>query len=258
MVGSVAIIALLNLSPVGADSADGIETLPVATQPSWAGSLVSLEPPQAPPESVGLVVYPPAPDVFRAASGNSATHVSILGFTETEAVNYRPLTGHERWELFLNSTFTTPGAYAPVLVTAAVSQLQRTPPEWGQGASGFNKRLAVAFGTNIVQGVIQTAGDALTKEDPRFVRAGTGGFWHRAQHAVLFTVFTLDDRGRTRFGAANLASFYGSSVVSALWYPRGHNALREGVRAANLQIAMNAVFNLFQEFWPDIKRAIRH
>ncbi len=117
--------------------------------------------------------------------------------------------------------------------------------------------MALAFGTNVVQGVIQSAGDAMLKHDPRFIRSATGGFWSRAGHAVLFTVFTYDDRGRTRFGAANVASYYGSSIVSALLYPPGHNAWREGVQAANLQMAMSAAFNVFQEFWPDMRRLLR-
>jgi hypothetical protein len=201
----------------------------------------------------------PRPDSVIAvvAREDAATHVSLIGFSETSALDYSSLTRQERWRLFLNQTATSPGAFAPVVVTAVISQRFRTPLEWGDNASGFGKRLALAFGTNVVQGVIQSGGDALLKQEPRFIRSGAGGFWRRAGHAVLFTVFTYDDRGRTRFGAANVASFYGSSIVSALLYPPGHNAWREGVQAANLQMAMNAAFNIFQEFWPDMRKLLR-
>jgi hypothetical protein len=46
-------------------------------------------------------------------------------------------------------------------------------------------------------------------------------------------------------------------MATILWYPRGHHALSEGLSAANFQMAMNAVFNLFQEFWPDIRRMFK-
>jgi hypothetical protein len=227
--------------------------------------MISLEPPTDPDtapagaRAVGPVSGPPRPDsvVAVVAREDAATHVSLIGFSETSALDYSPLTRHERWRLFLNQSATSPGAFAPVLATAVLAQRFRTPPEWGDNASGFGKRVALAFGTNVVQGVIQSAGDALLKQDPRFIRSATGGFWSRAGHAVLFTVFTYDDRGRTRFGAANVASYYGSSIVSALLYPRGHNAWREGVQAANLQMAMSAAFNVFQEFWPDMRRLLR-
>jgi hypothetical protein len=263
VVGPV-LFTLLQLAPTGPGAGAGVAILPAGNPPAWASALIRLEPAPGPDAASAEAhsvrsAYGPQPDsvVAVVAREEAATHVSLIGFSETSALDYSPLTRQERWRLFLNQTVTSPGAFAPVLATAVLAQRFRTPPEWGDNASGFGKRMALAFGTNVVQGVIQSAGDAVLKQDPRFIRSGTGGFWRRAGHAVLFTVFTYDDRGRTCFGAANVASFYGSSIASALFYPRGHHAWREGVQAANLQMAMSAAFNVFQEFWPDIRRAFR-
>ncbi len=261
MVGPV-LFTLLQFTSGGAVAGDGVTSLPAGTSPAWASALIQLDLPAAPASDEARAVYPancPRPDSVDAvvAREERATHVSLIGLSETSALDYSPLTRQERWRLFLNQTATSPGAFAPVIATAVLAQRFRTPPEWGDNASGFGKRTALAFGTNVVQGVIQSAGGALLKQDPRFIRSGTGGFWRRAGHAVLFTVFTYDDRGRTCFGAANVASYYGSSIVSALLYPPGHHAWREGVQAANLQMAMSAAFNVFQEFWPDMRRLLR-
>jgi hypothetical protein len=261
MVGPV-LLTLLQFTSTGPGAGDGVASLPAGNPPEWASTMIRLEPPADPAADearAGGPVNGPRPDsvVAVVAREDAATHVSLIGFSETSALDYSPLTRQERWRLFLNQTATSPGAFAPVLATAVLAQRFRTPPEWGDNASGFGKRMALAFGTNVVQGVIQSAGDALLKQDPRFIRSATGGFWRRAGHAVLFTVFTYDDRGRTRFGAANVASFYGSSIVSALLYPPGHNAWREGVQAANLQMALSAAFNVVQEFWPDMRRLLR-
>jgi hypothetical protein len=263
MVGPV-LLTLLQFTSTGPGVGDGVESLPTGNPPAWASTMIRIEPPTDPDTAPAGAraagpLNGPRPDsvVAVVAREDAATHVSLIGFSETSALDYSPLTRQERWRLFLNQTATSPGAFAPVLATAVLAQRFRTPPEWGDNASGFGKRVALAFGTNVVQGVIQSAGDALLKQDPRFIRSATGGFWSRAGHAVLFTVFTYDDRGRTRFGAANVASFYGSSIMSALLYPRGHNAWREGVQAANLQMAMSAAFNVFQEFWPDMRRLLR-
>jgi hypothetical protein len=263
MLGPLVLIALLQVDAGGALSVDAVATLPVVDTPEWANTLIRLE---AQPASNALPtgtsdVGPFSPTQLKlevpAPRDSGATHVSLLGLTQTPGIEYRPLTGHERWELFWNETVSSPGAYGPVVVTSIWNQITKTPPEWGSGASGLGWRAASAFGTNVVQGVIQSAGCALLKQDPRFIRIGEGGFWRRARHAVLFTALTYDDHGRTTFATGNVASFYGSDIVTILWYPPGHHALSEGLKAANFQMAMNAVFNLFQEFWPDIKRKFK-
>jgi hypothetical protein len=263
MVGSV-LLTLVQFTLTGPGAGDGVARLPAGDPPVWASTMIRLQPPAGPDASPAeaRAVGPangPRPDsvVAVVAREDAATHVSLMGLSETSALDYSPLTRRERWRLFMNQTVTSLGAYAPVVVTAVVAQRLRTPPEWGDNASGFGKRMALAFGTNVVKGVIQSGGAALLKQDPRFIRSGGGGFWRRAGHAVLFTVFTYDDRGRTCFGSANVASFYGSNVVSALLYPPGHHAWREGVQAANLQMAMSAAFNVLQEFWPDMRRILR-
>jgi hypothetical protein len=261
VVGPV-LFTLLQFAAESTGAGDGVASLPAGNPPAWASALVRLEPPPepAPAQSNSLrSAYGPRPDsvVAVVAREEAATHVSLIGFSATSALDYSPLTRQERWRLFLNQTMTSPGAFAPVLATAVLAQRFRTPPEWGDSASGFGKRMALAFGTNVVQGVIQSAGDAVLKQDPRYIRSGQGNFWRRAGHAVLFTAFTYDERGRTCFGTANVASYYGSSIASALLYPPGHHAWREGVQAANLQLAMSAAFNVFEEFWPDLRRAFR-
>jgi hypothetical protein len=259
VVGPV-LFTLLQFASADPGAGDGVATLPGGNPPAWASVLVRLEPAPDPAQSnsFGSACGPRTDSVVGVLGREeAATHVSLIGFSETSALDYSPLTRQERWRLFLNQTVTSPGAFAPVLATAVLAQRFRTPPEWGDNASGFGKRMALAFGTNVVQGVIQSAGDAALKQDPRYIRSGQGNFWRRAGHAVLFTVFTYDDRGRTCFGTANVASYYGSSIASALLYPPGHHAWREGVRAANLQLAMSAAFNVFEEFWPDIRKAFR-
>jgi hypothetical protein len=263
MVGP-ALLTLLQFSVSGPGAGDGVARIPAGDPPVWTSTMIRLEPPAGPDAAPAeaRAVSPangPRPDsvVAVVAREEAATRVSLMGLSETSALDYSPLTRRERWRLFMNQTVTSPGAFAPVAVTAVLAQRFRTPPEWGDNASGFAKRMALAFGTNVVKGVIQSAGDALLKQDPRFIRSGGGGFWRRVGHAVLFTVFTYDDGGRTCFGSANVASFYASNVVSAAFYPPGHHAWREGVQAANLQMAMSAAFNVFQEFWPDIRRTLR-
>jgi len=212
------------------------------------------DPPPSDPQDAGL----PAGVSMTSPAAPDPAHVNVLGLASTSGADYQPLNGHERWRFFLNSTVASPGAFAPVVATSLVAQLRLEPPEWDDHFDGYGKRLLSAFGTNIVQGVIQSSGNALLKTDPRYIRSAQPGFWHRAGHAVLFTTFTYNEHGKARPGIANLASFYGSNIIAVLWYPPGHHAVSEGVKTANIQMGLNLGFNVLQEFWPDIKRAFVH
>src|SRR5437899_8776093 len=50
-----------------------------------------------------------------------------------------PLTPHQRFQLYVSSTYTTWGIYLKTLFFASLDQINDTPPEWS-GGSRFAKR----------------------------------------------------------------------------------------------------------------------
>jgi hypothetical protein len=56
------------------------------------------------------------------------------------AGSYQPLTGKERWNLFLREAFWRRGVFFRAAGPALGAQLNNEPPEWGQGVGAYSKR----------------------------------------------------------------------------------------------------------------------
>ena len=186
------------------------------------------------------------------------TKVNIFtGIGHVSKIGYKPLTGKERWHLYLNQTFVPPQAYFGVIWSSLVDHIDHDPPEWGQGMAGYGLRLASRFGTNVVQNSILAVGAATLHEEPRYISSSSKGFFHRSGHALLFTVVTYNDRGKMTPAIASVGSTYAASMITTLWMPKRYTMLGDGVRDGNLQLAFGGMFNLVEEFWPEIRKVFK-
>src|SRR5437868_6079012 len=84
---------------------------------------------------------PPSADAQEKSSnsqgGKEATKINVItGLGHADGSTYQPLTGKQRWQLYLNQTFTSPSPYIGVLWSSVVDQMGNQPPEWKQGAAG--------------------------------------------------------------------------------------------------------------------------
>ena len=104
---------------------------------------------------------------------------------------------------------------------AAILQEADTPTEWGQGASGYGKRFASTAAASGIHSALAFALDTTLHEDPRYFRAGSGGFLRRTGHAVRGVIFTRTDRGTETLSYWRLGSAYGAAYLSNQWYPSG-------------------------------------
>lgn len=190
--------------------------------------------------------------------GSDATRINLLtGQGDVSEANYQPLTGKQRVQLWLNGSFTTPGAYVGSIANSLIDQASGSPREWGGGMEGYARRLGSRVATNAVQGAIQASAAAAFRLDPRYIRSSSRLLSHRISHALLFVVITLNDDGRRRINFANLASFYGSAAVASTWVPRTESTLRYTAKDGSRQIVFSGLNNILQEFWPEIRKAIK-
>jgi hypothetical protein len=186
------------------------------------------------------------------------TKINIFtGIGRVSKDGYKPLTGKERWHLYLNQTFVPPEAYFGAIWSSLVDHISHDPPEWGQGMAGYGLRLASRFGTNVVQNSILAVGAASLHEEPRYISSSSKGFFRRSGHALLFTVVTYNNRVKTTPAIASVGSIYAASMITTLWMPKRYTVLGDGVRDANLQLAFGGMFNVVEEFWPEIKKAFK-
>ena len=181
----------------------------------------------------------------------------VTGQTSVSALNYKPLTGKERWKLYWKQNYASMGAYfGPVFTAIALDQATNSPSEWGHGAGGFGRRLGSRLATGVVQGTFQASLAPLFHEDVRYISARPLGFKHRALHAIAYSFVTYNNHGHTVLNVANLTSYYASTAVSTSWVPIHGSQGKYVLTNGSEQIALSVPVNLIQEFWPEIRRKV--
>jgi hypothetical protein len=181
----------------------------------------------------------------------------ITGLAVAPGSSYHPLTGAERWKLYVKMTYASAGPYfSPFFNALLLDQTNGTPRQWGGGFPGFGRRLASRVGNAVLQGTFQAPLAAVLHEDVRYIPTTQRSFHRRALHAILYSFLTYNDKGHPTLNVANLAAFYASTAVTTAWIPGIQNPARYAFANASEQIALSFPLNVVQEFWPEIRRYI--
>jgi hypothetical protein len=169
-----------------------------------------------------------------------------------------PLTGEQRFKLYLRQTYTTPGIYVKTGFFAIHDQVKKTEPDWGDGASGFGKRLGSLQAGNIIQNSLTALGNAAVGFEPRYDRCRCEGAWPRIRHAVVRNFITYggaDDR-EIRPQIMSYAAAFGAGVTVASWEPNYPSVVTRGYQSVVTQAWVGVVVDALAEFAPDIKRKL--
>jgi hypothetical protein len=170
----------------------------------------------------------------------------------------RPLTGDERFKLYLRQTYTTPGIYVKTALFSIHDQVNETEQDWGDGASGFGKRLGSLQSRNIIQNSLTSLGNAAVGFEPRYDRSRCDGAWPRIRHAVVRNFITYgggDDKG-VRPQIMSYSAAFGAGVIAASWEPNDPSVLTRGYQSVVTQAWVGIVVDALAEFAPDIKRML--
>ncbi|MBI1983713.1 MAG: hypothetical protein HYS61_05905 [Acidobacteria bacterium] len=150
-----------------------------------------------------------------------------------------------------------PTCWAASASSAGVRQWLDSPPEWGQGMEGYGRRFASSMGRKSIKNSVQFGLGAALREDPRYFPSTRRGFVPRVWHAVSFTFAPRNDSGRRTIGVSRVAGALSAGFASNTWYPDRLSDTSHALSRAGLMLGGDAGMNLFREFWPDFKRAIR-
>lgn len=168
-----------------------------------------------------------------------------------------PLTFHERRELYLQQTLTTPGAYMKRMFAAGIDQARGSPKQWDEGLRGYGERFASREGQFITSNSLAFLGNAALRYEPRYDQCQCRGFWPRAGHAILRNFLTYNHSEHNLRPQLGLyAGAFGGGLISTAWKPHPRNAFAEGGRAMLGQVAYGSLLNFFIEFAGDINRKI--
>jgi hypothetical protein len=142
---------------------------------------------------------------------------------------------------------------------AAIGQANNTPHEWGQGAVGFGRRFASAFGKHIIHNTIQYPIARLRHEEFGYHPSGKTGFGPRLKYALAGTVIThKTTTGKRTLAVGEISGAVGSGLISRLWQPASTGSLAAGFASAGITLGVDAGLNVVKEFWPEIRHPHRH
>jgi hypothetical protein len=140
-------------------------------------------------------------------------------------------------------------------ILAAGSQMQNSYPEFHQGAAGFGRYYWHTFtdqavGNYFTESIVASA----THEDPRYYTLGKGGFFRRTGYAASRLFVTRTDSNGETFNFSEIVGNGAAAGMADFYYPRQDRGWTKTGQRWILQIGFDGVFNIFEEFWPDIRR----
>ena len=140
---------------------------------------------------------------------------------------------------------------------AGTGQAKNSTPEFGQGAAGYGRYYWHSFADQAVGNYFTEAiVPAATRQDPRYYTLGHGGFFRRTGYAVSRLLITKTDSGGRGFNFSEIIGNGAGAGVSDLYYPGRERTWTKTGQKWLTQVAVDGVFNIAKEFWPDIDRAV--
>lgn len=191
-------------------------------------------------------------DVVAAEQIKAEEQQRLIGIVPNFYTSYiydaAPLTTRQKFSLVSHSVFD-PFEIVSAGINAGIGQASNRFPGYEQGAEGYSKRYATAFGDALMRNYLSRAVlPSLLRQDPRYFYQGSGSTKSRLVHALSFTVVLRGDNGRNMPNYSFFIGNVGSGLLSNLYYSRADRGA--GLVFTNLliSIAERAGEGIFREF----------
>lgn len=186
-----------------------------------------------------------------------------------------PLTAKEKFKVVARGSFDYV-QYPWYGFLSGISQWEDSEPGFGQGAEGYAKRFGAAFADGTIENFFTGALlPAALHEDPRYFELGHGSFMHRTLYAMSRNLITRTDSGKNQFNFSEVVGGAMSAAVSTYSYhPKSHvfstptppyyrfvasdRTLKNTASVWGTQYGYDTLTLVVKEFWPDIRRKIKH
>jgi len=195
------------------------------------------------PAIAGLALAGDAPDAAPKAPISS---------TPT-AAEYQPMTRSERFRQYV-SHLADAESIVRAAASAGIRQAENSPKEWQQGGEGYGYRVGDAFAEHVLRRTLQYGASVALHEDNRYFLSGQEGFGRRLRYAVKSTFMARKDNGDQRISFSRIGGDAGAAFISRIWQPRSTTSAGDGAVSFGFAFASDVGFNVFREFWPDLKR----
>lgn len=180
------------------------------------------------------------PDAPEAAKGATVSQGDLSYVRPTEK---------ERARNYLFDAFG-PYPIASAAIEGGINQWSNTPPEWGQGMSGYGSRFGSNFGITAIGVTTRYTLARALGEDTLYYRCTCRGLMPRFSHAMLSTLTgRRGDDGHRVFSVPSLVAPYAGSMAAVYgWYP-GRFGAKDGFRIGNYNLLDYAASNVVLEFF---------
>ena len=166
------------------------------------------------------------------------------------------LTPGEKFRLFGFNT-VNPFPIAAAAARAGFSQAIDSNSGFGQGAEGYGKRFGAAYADTATSQFFGTfLFPSILRQDPRYFRRVEGSPGSRIGYALSRVFVTRNDSGRSAPNISYLLGAASSAALSNTYYPAGSRNAGDAAIRFGTAYGVQAGFNVFKEFWPDIKQKL--
>jgi hypothetical protein len=142
---------------------------------------------------------------------------------------------------------------------AGISMVQKSQPTFGQGGVGYGRYYWHIFVDGAIENyMVEAILPVVTKEDPRYYTLGKGGFLKRTGYAISQLFITRNNAGNNTFNFSEIVGSGAAAGIGNVYYPPQSNPLVKTYQRWGTQIALDGVFNILKEFWPDIDQKVFH
>ncbi len=169
---------------------------------------------------------------------------------DSPIVDPKPVaTDNQMLHKYVWSTLGVDGAISATLASG-LDQWKESPPEWGNGASGYARRWVSDYAESAIGDGAKYAVAHFFHQDPSFYPCACSGFGRRLHHAVDSPFMARKPDGTRVPSAASLAGFLAGHLVSAsTWYPAPLGT-RDGLKHAGMSLVSKIAVDVFKEFRP--------
>ncbi len=172
------------------------------------------------------------------------------------ADEFEPMTRSERLAHYVTG-LVDPESIFRALASGGIRQAEGSPKEWGGGAQGYSYRVGDSFARHVIRNTLEYGASAALHEDNRYFASGQQGFARRTKYAVASTFLARRDNGERRISFSRLGGEAGAAFISRIWQPRSTTSAGDGATSFGISMATAVGFNVFREFWPDLRGRFR-
>jgi hypothetical protein len=132
---------------------------------------------------------------------------------------------------------------------AGLDQYDLSPPQWGTGWHGYQRRLVSDVGEFWVQEVATEGLAAAMNRPLDYKRCRCRDFGARMAHALRGALFDQMPRGREALAIPRIVGAYGGAYAQTTWRPGGSSS-RASLTLTNgtTSLAIGALIDIYHEF----------